>query len=106
MPKVYITQQAPAHLDLTEAKAYGDIVPIFTGNLFPDNANELMSSKYDKALRVLEKFDPNNDMIGLVGAPLFAAATGFILGRHLQRPVRMLRWDRVLKGYYEIKVGK
>lgn len=104
MPKVYLSQQAPSHVDMTEALKYGKLVPIFTGNVYPDSADEVMRDKLERAKRVLESYNPKEDTIGLVGAPLFAAATGFILGRYSSGPMTMLRYDRLLKGYYPITI--
>lgn len=97
--------QNDGRFDLSEARRYGELVSIFDKrDLYPDNANDEIEAVMKTAYDALHAFDPEKDFLCLVGSPLYTAACCYVLGDMGKKPVRLLRFDKLLDGYYEVKL--
>lgn len=112
MSRIYVSHDA-GHYDLSPALVHGtELIPVFKGNVYPDDNDFTFRSKIERARSVLSSFDPKTDKLCLVGAPLFAATCGLILGAKLPSrwdgagaygvDVTLLRFDKMHKGYYPL----
>lgn len=104
MPKVYVPQDDGRH-DLDNARRFGTIVAIWNKDLYPDNANEQIPEIMRRAYDVLHDFNPQYDFLCLVGSPVYTAICSYVLGDSAKQPLRLLRFDRLERAYYEIKLS-
>lgn len=102
MPKVYVIQDN-GKLNLSDAKRFGELVPLIERDAFPDDADERMGAIYNIMISKLAHFDADNDYILLTGAPEAIAMAFFILG-YRETGIQALKWDRENRGYYIVPI--
>jgi hypothetical protein len=100
---VWVVQDS-GRLDLSDASRYGALRTIFTGELFPDNADERAAKAMEHAYHTLRQFQPEIDYLCLVGSPLYTAMCAYVLGDLAMAPLRLLRFDRIEQRYYEVSL--
>ncbi len=103
MSRVFVAQDDGRH-SLTDARRFGDIVVVYRKDLFPDNANEQVPAALKRAYEMLDDFDPDNDFFCIVGSPLYTGLCSYVLGDLGKAPVTYLRWDRLERAYYPVKL--
>ncbi len=101
MARVFVTHD-DGRFDLADTRRFGSPVHVFDRELYPDNANEKVPGAMRRAYQVLDDFHPDDDFLCLVGSPVYTAICAYVLGDLAKNPVRMLRFDRLEGGYYEI----
>ena len=100
--RVYVTQN-DGRFDLTDLNRFGELVVLFNRDIYPDNAGE-MTGVMKRAYDVLREFNPLLDFLCLVGSPVYVAACAYVLGDRGLHPVRLLRYDRHERAYYEVGI--
>lgn len=104
---VYVTQN-DGRLDLNPLNKYGGQCALFGRSIYPDDAEERIKVMYEIAHNRLAKFNPDQDYLALAGDPVSVAMAVSVLTRLLENTghdgFRVLKWDGIAKGYYEIKI--
>ena len=103
MAKVFVVHDDGRFM-LDDARRYGDIHVVFDREMFPDSANKAMPGVMRRAYDVLAGFNADTDFLCLIGSPVYTAVCAYVLGDCHLHPVRMLRFDRIEKQYYEITI--
>lgn len=103
--KVYIPQN-DGRFDLSDAARFGALVTVFRHDLYPDNVDDEIVGATAHAGIVLRNFDFDHDYLMLVGSPLYQAICCVVLGLRMPAPakLRVLRYDRIERGYYEVPI--
>ena len=104
---VYITQD-DGRLDLSPLNRYGEQNALFGRSIYPDDAEERVPVMYGIARNKLSKFNPDKDYLALAGDPVSVTVAVSVLTRHLEHTgytsFKVLKWDGIAKGYYEIEI--
>lgn len=99
-----MTVYIPHHngkIDTSDATRYGDLRVIFRREVFPDDVDDQIPVLIRRAQDSMADFDPEVDYLALVGSPLYVSLCSFILGNS-HSFIRVLRFDRMERAYYEI----
>lgn len=102
-PKVFIVMDNGKY-DLTPALKYGNPVRLFVHSIYPDSVNSRVPRIMTYLRQVLEKFNPDEDHLLLIGDPSLIAMTMGTLIMMGKTRIKMLKFDRRNVGYYEIEV--
>ena len=89
-PRVFVIQ-AHGKYDLSDLRRYGEIIPLFTKDLYPDNAQERMNEAVFRARNMLRDFRPSRDFICLTGCTAYMAMVGMVL---MMCGVQTVSWIR------------
>ena len=105
MNRCFLMQPPSEKHDMTDLSEFGVPIVLFGRGYFPDDVYQYT----DKIIQILDDklldFNPDNDyfvplgdscVVGQVVA--WAAAEGLL-------PVKFLKYDRKLRGYYTVKIG-
>lgn len=104
MPSVFVIMD-DGKRDLSPSIKFGDPVILFKTSFYPDTAGERQTRVLKHALRILEKFEENEDFLLLVGDLALVAisvAAMIMLGK---TKIKMLKYDRRSREYYPIYVN-
>lgn len=102
-PRVFVIQ-AHGKYDLSDIRRYGEVIPLFTRDIYPDCASERMAEAVARAKDLLEGFRWDVDFICLTGCTAYMAMVGMVLTQLGIKRVTFLRFDRKEKSYYPVPV--
>ncbi len=99
-PKIFVPNDA--NIEFTNLGEWGEIIPIFSGYIYPDTFGE-MEVYTGQAKRILDGFDPGIDMVALIGDPALQALCILIIGQVYDiNRMRVLKYDKRLNAYYPV----
>lgn len=93
-----ITKQNVASIDLNEAVAFGELMPVTSGEIV---INEAVDALYD----VLAENFKEDDYILAIGDPLMIGAALAYAYDKIGGPINVLRWDRHRREYDVVEFG-
>lgn len=102
-PKVFIVMDNGKY-DLSPALKYGAPVRLFVNSFYPDSVNSRVPRVMHYLRQTLEKFNPDEDFLLLIGDPALIAMVMGVLIMMGKTKVKMLKYDRRGVDYYKIEV--
>ena len=87
-------------LDYSQAERFGEVVFLFDGNKTSSN----VSTTYHKKIKTVLKDFSDNDYLLLVGDPALIGLTTSVLVTISNGRYNMLKYDRIEKDYFPIRV--
>lgn len=103
MARVFLPH-SNGRFDVEDAQRYGALHVIFRRELYPDEIDDQWESCIRRAEDALSDFDPDHDLLCMIGSPLYTALCVFLLGRR-HKAINVLRYDRLEHAYYQIPIG-
>ena len=104
---VYVCQD-DGRRPLAPLDEYGETVTLFGRSLYPDDAEDRIGVMRNIAVTKLSRFNPNLDYLLCNGDPVGIALAASILARtplvQLHGFIRALKYDKMHRGYYMVKV--
>jgi len=102
---VYVLQK-DADKDFSPAAKFGKLAYVFGENrqVYPDNATRQAEDMVELATKKLNDFDAEKDFLLLNGDPVAIFIAGGVLGEWWDQ-VKVLKWDRDHKDYYEVLIN-
>lgn len=101
-PAVYVPNDV--NIEFTNLHKWGRVVPIFKNSIYPDTTSEVKMLGL-QAVKALENFDRETDMLALIGDPALAVLCVMALGFSLSiNKITVLKYDKHLGAYYPIQM--
>ncbi len=104
--RCFITQLPSVKHDIDILARWGSLVPLLKRGYFPDDVQIYTRSILASCDRILFDFDPNIDFIVPLGDSCVVSTITIWLERRKLLPATFLKYDKKLKGYYEIQIGE
>lgn len=95
------------NIDLTDARAFGQIKMIGNSFVFPDQVGpgDTMQPEILEPLRAaVEEFNPETDYLLPIGDIVQVVQLAVLLVQRYNAPIRTLRWDKQASTYYVVAV--
>lgn len=102
--QVFIIQD-DGNRDFSKAEKFGRLIPMIERDVFPDDADERVEAIHGIIRAKLNNFNPLYDFVLLTGDPVALVVVGMELQRRFpDEVVRLLKYDRENRGYYQVSV--
>tara|TARA_X000001382_G_scaffold14966_2_gene9630 strand:- start:10887 stop:11213 length:327 start_codon:yes stop_codon:yes gene_type:complete len=106
MARCFITQLPTVKHDLQILARFGAITPLLGRGYYPDDVQMYTHEILASCDKSLIEFNPEVDYIVPLGDSCVVSTITIWLERNGYLPATFLKYDKKLRGYYEIKIGE
>ncbi len=104
--RCFITSIPTGKHDVESLSRWGNLVPLLRRGYFPDDVKIHTRAILAACEKVMADFNPDNDFIVPLGDSCVVSTITVWLERERLLPAIFLKYDKKLKGYYEIEIGE
>ena len=104
--RCFITAIPSDKHDVESLSRWGSLVPLLRRGYFPDDVNIYTREILAACDKTMHDFDPKCDYIVPLGDSCVVSTIAIWLERKRLLPSVFLKYDKKLKGYYEIEIGE
>ena len=104
--RCFITAVPTGKHDIASLSRWGDLVPLLRRGYFPDDVKIHTRAIFAACEKIMVDFNPDSDFIVPLGDSWVVSTITVWLERERLLPAVFLKYDKKLKGYYEIEIGE